>query len=55
MNKDGKTLLIIEHNMPFLMKISDEVIVMENGNFLLQDKPQVVQKDKRVLEAYLGG
>ena len=50
----GKTILIIEHNMPFLMGISDEIIVMENGRFLIQDKPEVVQSDKRVLEAYLG-
>ncbi|MCF7905765.1 ABC transporter ATP-binding protein [Candidatus Gracilibacteria bacterium] len=50
----GKTLLVIEHNMPFLMGISDEIIVMENGRFLMQDKPEVVQQDSRVLEAYLG-
>jgi len=54
MNKAGKTLLIIEHNMPFLMSIADEVIVMENGRFLMQDTPEKVQSDPRVLEAYLG-
>ena len=51
----GNTVLVIEHNMPFLMGISDEVIVMENGKFLMQDVPAKVQKDKRVLAAYLGG
>jgi ABC-type branched-subunit amino acid transport system ATPase component len=51
----GKTLLVIEHNMPFLMRISDEIVVMENGKFLVQDVPEKVQKDPKVLEAYLGG
>ena len=55
LQKMGKTVLVIEHNMPFLMGISDEVVVMENGKFLMQDTPKKVQKDKRVLEAYLGG
>ena len=55
LKKQGKTLLVIEHNMPFLMRISDEIVVMENGKFLVQDIPEKVQKDPKVLEAYLGG
>ena len=54
LKKSGKTLFIIEHNMPFLMRISDEIIVMEGGKFLCQDIPEKIQKDQRVLEAYLG-
>jgi len=54
LKKRGKTLFVIEHNMPFLMDISDEIIVMENGKFLMQGKPEKVQSDPRVLEAYLG-
>ncbi len=55
LKKSGKTILVIEHNMNFLMKISDEVVVMENGKFLCQDVPKKVQKDEKVLAAYLGG
>jgi len=54
LKKEGKTILVIEHNMPFLMKLSDEIIVMENGRFLCQDVPRKVQENERVLEAYLG-
>lgn len=51
----GKTIFIIEHNMPFLMEMAEEIIVMENGKFLCRDVPTKIQKDIRVLEAYLGG
>ncbi|MCK5460411.1 ABC transporter ATP-binding protein [Candidatus Gracilibacteria bacterium] len=54
LKSNGKTILIIEHNMNFIMKMCDEIIVMENGKVLLQDTPQAVQKNQKVLEAYLG-
>lgn len=54
LRKQGKTILLIEHDMDFVMGISDEVIVLEAGHKLVVDRPSVVRKDKRVLEAYLG-
>lgn len=54
LKKKGKTIVIIEHNMPFLMEMAEEIIVMENGRFLCRDIPEKIQKDVRVLEAYLG-
>jgi ABC-type branched-subunit amino acid transport system ATPase component len=54
LNRKGLTLLIVEHNMDFVMKLSDSVIVMAHGQILLQDTPQAVQQDARVLDAYLG-
>ncbi|MBI4448675.1 ABC transporter ATP-binding protein [Candidatus Woesearchaeota archaeon] len=54
LKKAGNTILLIEHDMEFVMSISDEVIVMAEGTVLTRGKPSVVQKDKRVLEAYLG-
>ncbi|PIN75392.1 ABC transporter ATP-binding protein [Candidatus Woesearchaeota archaeon CG10_big_fil_rev_8_21_14_0_10_37_12] len=54
LNKEGKTIMFIEHDMDFVMSISDEVIVMAEGRVLMRGTPKQVQKDKRVLEAYLG-
>ena len=55
LKEQGKTLLVIEHNMPFLMRISDEIIAMENGRFLCQGTPEEVQQNPELLAAYLGG
>ena len=54
LKKEGNTILLIEHDMEFVMSISDEVIVMNQGTVLTHGTPARVQKDKRVLEAYLG-
>ena len=54
LKKNGATILLIEHDMEFVMSISDEVIVMVEGTVLTRGPPKKVQKDKRVLEAYLG-
>ena len=50
----GTTILLIEHDMDFVMDISDEVIVLTEGSVLTKGTPMEVKKDKRVLEAYLG-
>ena len=55
LKKKGKTLLVIEHNMPFLMRISDDIIAMDNGKFLCQGTPDEVQQNPKRLAAYLGG
>lgn len=54
LKEEGSTILLIEHDMEFVMSLSDEVIVMANGSVLTRGPPRKVQKDKRVLEAYLG-
>ena len=54
LKKEGKTILLIEHDMDFVMDISDTVIVLNEGKVLKIGKPKDVVKDKKVLEAYLG-
>src|SRR3989344_5888890 len=54
LRKEGKTVFLIEHDMDFVMDISDTVIVLNEGKVLETGKPKEIVKDKRVLEAYLG-
>lgn len=53
-NETGTTFLIVEHNMDVVMQLSDSVIVMAHGKVILQDTPDEVRRDTRVLDAYLG-
>ena len=50
----GCTMLLIEHDMPLVTSVSDELIALETGRVIMQGKPHVVTNDPRVVEAYLG-
>ncbi len=50
----GYTVLLIEHDMSLVMKVSDRVVVLDFGQKIAYVSPRNVQDDKRVVEAYLG-
>jgi branched-chain amino acid transport system ATP-binding protein len=51
----GCSILIIEHDMPLISAVSDEIVALQNGRVLLRGTAEVVLNDERVIEAYLGG
>ena len=54
LNAAGVTLLIVEHNIDFIMALSQSVIVMEQGRKIAEGPPALIREDRRVLDAYLG-
>jgi ABC-type branched-subunit amino acid transport system ATPase component/ABC-type branched-subunit amino acid transport system permease subunit len=54
LNRQGTTFLIVEHNMPFVLGLCDPVLVLARGACICEGTPGEVQKDERVLDAYLG-
>ncbi len=54
LNAQGITFLVIEHNMDLVMTLCRPVLVLAQGRLLLEDEPERVRRDPRVVEAYLG-
>jgi branched-chain amino acid transport system ATP-binding protein len=55
LNRQGVTILVIEHNLDVVMELCRPVLVMAGGALLAAGEPDVVRADPRVVEAYLGG
>ncbi|GAB4246309.1 MAG: ABC transporter ATP-binding protein [Thermoleophilia bacterium] len=51
---EGVTVLLVEHDMGFVMNISDEVVVLDYGRKIAEGPPLMIQNDEDVIRAYLG-
>jgi ABC-type branched-subunit amino acid transport system ATPase component/MFS family permease len=54
-DKTGAALIVIEHDMPLITGISDELIALDLGTVIARGQPEAVVSDPRVVESYLGG
>ena len=54
LKQEGKTVILIEHNMELIRELCDYAIVMDSGKLLAQGKPEEVLRRQEVIEAYLG-
>jgi branched-chain amino acid transport system ATP-binding protein len=54
LKREGKTVLIVEHDLPFISRICDRVVVMDVGKVVLRGKPADVKKSKELQEIYFG-
>ena len=54
LNEEGLTFLVVEHDMPLVMRLCDPVIVLDRGQKIAEGPAAKMQNDPRVLAAYLG-
>ena len=53
LKEDGKTIFFIEHDMEFVFKVAERVIVMDDGKKIADDTPGIIRENTEILESYL--
>jgi branched-chain amino acid transport system ATP-binding protein len=53
--RDQLTLLVVEHKMDIVMRLSEEIVVLSEGRMIAKGSPKEIQENEQVLTAYLGG
>jgi len=54
LHRQGKTVVLVEHNMDVVMDISQRVVVLDHGQKIAEGSPEAIRRDARVIEAYFG-
>lgn len=54
LRSEGLTMLLIEHDVPFVQKLADEITVIDLGHVIASGNPAEIARDQRVIDAYLG-
>jgi ABC-type branched-subunit amino acid transport system ATPase component len=54
LHRQGKTVLLVEHNMDVVMDISRRVVVLDHGQKIAEGTPEAIRRDPKVVEAYFG-
>ena len=54
LRSEGLTIFIVEHNMPFVMSLSEKVLVLDGGAKIAEGPPEEIKRNEAVIKAYLG-
>jgi ABC-type branched-subunit amino acid transport system ATPase component len=54
LHREGRTVVLVEHNMDVVMDISQRVVVLDHGQKIAEGPPEAIRRDPRVIEAYFG-